>query len=43
MYFKPLDQLTEAEAALIEKCDADAATMIEAMGRTLAALNGKEG
>lgn len=39
MYFKPLDKLTEAEAALIAKCDADVATMIEADLKAFAALS----
>lgn len=33
MYFKPLDALTDAEAALVAKCDADVAVMIDEAGR----------
>jgi hypothetical protein len=38
MYFKPLDKLTDEEAALIAKCDADVAVMIEEAGKMLEAL-----
>lgn len=38
VYFKPIGQLTEAETALIKKCDADVAQQIERMGRAFESM-----
>lgn len=38
MYFKPLDKLTDEEAALVGKCDADVAVMIEQAGKAFEAM-----
>jgi hypothetical protein len=32
VYFKPLDKLTDTEAALVNKCDADVAAFIDRLG-----------
>lgn len=43
MYFKPLDKLTDEESALIAKCDADVAVMIEEAGKMMEALTLSDG